>query len=61
MTANNPLQKYFRQPKIYMALPSKGLFYPPGSLLGDYNNVPIFGMNMKTVTFMVCSLMTIST
>jgi hypothetical protein len=44
MSANNPLQKYFRQPKIYMALPSKGLFYPPGSLLGDYNNVPIFGM-----------------
>lgn len=44
MTASNPLQKYFRQPKIYMALPSKGLFYPPGALLGDYNNVPIFGM-----------------
>ena len=24
MNPNNPLQKYFRQPKIYMALPSKG-------------------------------------
>lgn len=44
MNPNNPLQKYYRQPKIFMALPSKGLFYPSGSLQGDYNNVPIFGM-----------------
>lgn len=44
MTAYNPLQKYFRQPKIYMSLPSKGLYYPPGSLKGDYTNVPIFAM-----------------
>ncbi len=44
MNPNNPLQKYFRQPKIYMALPSKGLFYPPGVLQGDYNNMPIFAM-----------------
>lgn len=41
----NPLQKYFRQPKIYVQLPSKGLYYPPGTLLGDYTNVPIFAMN----------------
>lgn len=27
-----------------MALPSKGLYYPPGALAGDYNNVPILGM-----------------
>jgi hypothetical protein len=45
MQAINPLQKYFRQPKIYVQLPSKGLYYPPGTLLGDYNNVPIFAMN----------------
>lgn len=44
MNPNNPLQKYYRQAKIFMALPSKGLFYPPGALQGDYNNVPIFGM-----------------
>ena len=44
MTPNNPLTKYFRQPKIFIQLPSKGLFYPPGVLKGDYNNVPIFGM-----------------
>ena len=41
---NNPLQKYFRQPKIFITLPSKGMFYQEGSLVGDYNNVPIFAM-----------------
>ena len=41
----NPLQKYFRQPKIYVQLPSKGLYYPPGTLAGDYTNVPVFAMN----------------
>lgn len=41
---NNPLQKYFRQPKIFISLPSKGLFYPAGDLSGDYTNVPIFAM-----------------
>lgn len=45
MQSVNPLQKYFRQPKIYVQLPSKGLYYPPGTLAGDYNNVPIFAMN----------------
>ena len=40
----NPLQKYFRQPKLFVALPSKGLFYPAGSLVGDANNVPVFAM-----------------
>ncbi len=44
MIANNPLNKYFRQPKMYVSLPSKGLNYPPGVLQGDYNHVPIFGM-----------------
>lgn len=44
MTQHNPLQKYFRQPKIFVQLPSKGLFYEPGALQGDYNNVPVFGM-----------------
>lgn len=41
----NPLQKYFRQPKIYVSLPSKGIFYKEGVLSGDYNNVPIFAMS----------------
>jgi len=44
MSSFNPLQKYYRQPKIYVALPSKGVYYPQGSLQGDHTNVPIFGM-----------------
>jgi len=44
MSQNNPLQKYFRQPKIFIKLPSKGLYYESGVLNGDYNNVPIFAM-----------------
>jgi hypothetical protein len=41
---NNPLQKFFRQPKIYISLPSKGLYYEPGALAGDYTNMPILAM-----------------
>jgi len=29
---NNPLQKYFRQPKNYLRLPSRGKYYPAGTL-----------------------------
>jgi len=42
--ANNPLQKYFRQPKIYLTLPSKGRYYPDGTLDGDPESLPVFGM-----------------
>ena len=45
MNPTNPLQRYYRQPKIYISLPSKGLYYDEGAFHGDYNNVPIFGMN----------------
>ena len=44
MSLFNPLQKYYRQPKVYVALPSKGVYYPEGSLQGDSSNIPIFGM-----------------
>lgn len=44
MSNSNPLQQYFRQPKIYISLPSKGLYYPPGCFQGDYNQVPIMSM-----------------
>jgi hypothetical protein len=44
MSQHNPLQKYYRQPKLFVNLPSKGLYYEPGNLKGDYNNMPIFGM-----------------
>jgi hypothetical protein len=44
MNQNNPLSKFFRQPKIYITLPSRGLYYEPGVLGGSYENVPIFAM-----------------
>jgi hypothetical protein len=43
--ATNPLQQYFRQPKIYVGLPSKGAYNKPGSLQGDVENMPVYGMN----------------
>lgn len=42
--SGNPLQQYFRQPKIFVGLPSKGAYNPPGSLDGDVSNMPVFGM-----------------
>jgi hypothetical protein len=42
--AHNPLQQYFRQPKIYIALPSNGVYNTVGSVDGDLTNMPIFGM-----------------
>ena len=42
--SNNPLQKYFRQPKLFVSLPSKGLYYDAQSLNCDASNVPIFAM-----------------
>jgi len=44
----NPLSKYFRQPKLFAALPSNGKFYPAGALetteTGEY---PIYSMTAK--------------
>lgn len=41
----NPLSQYFRQPAIYIRLPSKGKFYPPGALEptvnGEYPVLPM--------------------
>lgn len=46
--ANNPLAKHFRQPAIYLKLPSKGRYYPEGTLeLGVTNEVPIFPMTVR--------------
>jgi hypothetical protein len=42
--AQNPLQQYFRQPKIYIALPSNGVYNAAGAVDGDLTNMPIFGM-----------------
>lgn len=42
--ATNPLQKYFRQPKIFISLPSQGIYSPQGSITGDVNKLPVYGM-----------------
>jgi hypothetical protein len=42
--AQNPLQKYFRQPKIFINLPSKGVYNTPGTIQGDVTNLPVYGM-----------------
>lgn len=45
---NNPLRKYFRQPKIYIRLPSKGNYYPTGSLeLTENGEYPVYAMTAK--------------
>lgn len=41
---NNPLFQYFRQPKIYIPLPSGGKYNKPGTIQGDPSNLSIFGM-----------------
>ena len=45
MLPNNPLTQYFRQPAIYLRLPSKGKFYPPGTLtLPPNGELPVLPM-----------------
>jgi|TARA_R110000744_G_C19286074_1_gene554134 hypothetical protein len=44
----NPLQKYFRQPKIYLSLPSNGKYYPAGSLeISENGEYPVFPMTAR--------------
>jgi len=46
--SNNPLKKYFRQPKIFIRLPSKGKFYTPGSLImTESGEFPVYPMTAK--------------
>jgi hypothetical protein len=45
MLPNNPLTQYFRQPAIYIQLPSGGKFYPAGALnLPPNGEIPILPM-----------------
>jgi len=45
MLPNNPLTQYFRQPAIYIRLPSQGKFYPPGTLAMPPNGeIPVLPM-----------------
>jgi hypothetical protein len=45
---NNPLANYFRQPKLYLRLPSHGDFYPEGSLdRSEIDEYPVYAMTAK--------------
>jgi len=47
-TAVNPLTKYFRQPKVYLTLPSKGKYYSDGAIEHVENNeYPVFAMTAR--------------
>ena len=46
--ASNPLFKHFKQPAIYLNLPSKGQYWPEGSI--DYpatGDIPVYPMTVK--------------
>ena len=44
----NPLHKFFRQPKVYTTLPSKGQYYAPGVLdMPETGELPVFAMTAK--------------
>lgn len=46
--SNNPLAAYFRQPKIYIRLPSQGKFYPTDALDNSANNeYAVYAMTAK--------------
>lgn len=45
MLQNNPLKQYFRQPSIYITLPSGGQFYPEGTLdMPPNGEIPVYPM-----------------
>ena len=47
-TASNPLVKHFRQPSVYLKLPSGGRFYPDGVLdLSVTGEIPVYPMTVK--------------
>ena len=53
MTQPNPLQRYFRQPAIYIRLPSGGKYYPEGSLnMPPNEELPVYPMTaMDEITY----------
>jgi uncharacterized protein with PIN domain len=45
MPSNNPLRQYFRQPAIYIRLPSQGKFYPENTLsMPPTGELPVYPM-----------------
>jgi len=48
MSNTNPLMKHFRQPKLYINLPSRGAFYPTGAIeTTEDGNYPVLAMTAK--------------
>lgn len=48
ITSSNPLSKHFRQPKLYISLPSNGSFYPTNDFLAtETGEVPVYAMTAK--------------
>jgi len=48
MQQRNPLSQWFRQPKIYIKLPSGGEFYPPNALdRSQTSEYPVYAMTAK--------------
>lgn len=46
--SHNPLSKHFRQPKLFIRLPSNGAYYPEGSLEPTENmEFPVYAMTAK--------------
>jgi len=46
--SGNPLANYFRQPKLYIRLPSQGKYYPDGSLdVSQIEEYPVYAMTAK--------------
>ena len=46
--SKNPLANWFRQPKIYVKLPSQGRFYPDGTLdVSTTEEYPVYSMTAK--------------
>lgn len=44
----NPLAKHFRQPAIYLKLPSQGRYYPPDGIeISISGDIPIYPMTVK--------------
>jgi hypothetical protein len=45
---NNPLQRFMRQPKIYITLPSEGKYWPAGTIdIPDNGQIPVYSMTAK--------------
>lgn len=45
---SNPLKKYFRQPKLYITLPSRGRFYPTDAIdMPSNSELPVYAMTAK--------------